>query len=49
MSELWESAAAHTASLELESVRAVIAEGMQLLSGDMHGYRFDVVSSPFHS
>jgi len=39
MSELWESAAA----------RAVIAEGMQLLSGEMHGYRFDVVGSPLHS
>lgn len=46
VSELWESAAAHAASLELESVRAAIAEAMPLLSGDMHGYRFEVVGSP---
>jgi hypothetical protein len=49
MSELCESAATHTASLELESVRAVIADEMPLLSGEMHGYRFDVVGSPLHS
>jgi quinol monooxygenase YgiN len=46
VSELWESAAAHAASLELESVRTAIAEAMPLLSGEMGGYRFDVVGSP---
>lgn len=46
VSELWESAAAHAASLELESVRTAIAEAMPLLSGEMGGHRFDVVGSP---
>ena len=46
VSELWESSAAHAASLELPSVRAAIAEAMPLLSGEMGGYRFDVVGSP---
>ncbi|MDQ0576604.1 putative quinol monooxygenase [Agromyces albus] len=46
VSELWESAEAHAASLELDSVRAAIAEARPLLSGDMGGYRFDVVGSP---
>ncbi len=46
VSELWESADAHAASLELESVRAAIAEAMPLLSGESDGYRFDVVGSP---
>jgi quinol monooxygenase YgiN len=46
VSELWESAAAHAASLELESVRAAIAEAMPLLNGEMGGYRFEVVGSP---
>lgn len=44
--ELWESAEAHQASLQLESVRAAIAEAMPLLSGEMGGWRFDVVGSP---
>lgn len=44
--ELWESAEAHQASLQLESVRAAIAEAMPLLSGEMGGSRFDVVGSP---
>lgn len=44
--ELWESAAAHQASLQLESVRSAIAEAMPLLSGEMGGWRFDVVGSP---
>jgi quinol monooxygenase YgiN len=46
VSELWESRAAHAASLELESVRAAIAEAMPLLSGDTDGYRFEVIGSP---
>lgn len=46
VAELWESAEAHRASLQLESVRAAIAEAMPLLSGEMGGWRFDVVGSP---
>lgn len=46
VSELWESAEAHQASLQLESTRAAIAEAMPLLSGDMGGHRFSVVGSP---
>lgn len=46
VAELWESAAAHQASLELASVRAAIAEAMPLLSGQMDGHRFTVVGSP---
>lgn len=44
--ELWTSAAAHQASLGLESVRAAIAEAMPLLSGEMSGSRFEVLGSP---
>jgi quinol monooxygenase YgiN len=44
--ELWTSAEAHRASLELDSVRAAIAEAMPLLSGEMSGSRFDVIGSP---
>ena len=44
--ELWESAAAHRASLELPSVRAAITEARPLLSGAMSGLRFHVVGSP---
>lgn len=44
--ELWESAEAHRASLQLDSVKAAIAEAMPLLSGDMGGSAFDVVGSP---
>ncbi|MFF2275714.1 putative quinol monooxygenase [Agromyces sp. NPDC058126] len=46
VSELWESAEAHQASLELPEVRASIAEVMPLLSGDHDGHRFQVVGSP---
>ena len=46
VSELWESEAAHEASLELDSVRAAIIEAMPLLSGEMDGYRFEVIGSP---
>lgn len=44
--ELWTSADAHRASLELPEVRASIAEARPLLSGDFGGFRFDVVGSP---
>lgn len=44
--ELWTSAEAHRASLELPSVRAAIAEAMPLLSGAMSGSRFEVAGSP---
>lgn len=44
--ELWESAEAHQASLQLESVRAAIAEAMPLLSGQMSGTQFSVLGSP---
>lgn len=46
VAELWESAGAHQASLQLPSVRAAIAEAMPLLSGHMSGNRFTVVGSP---
>lgn len=46
VAELWTSAEAHRASLELESVQAAIAEARPLLSGDMGGLRFDVTGSP---
>lgn len=44
--ELWESAAAHQASLELPEVREAIASARPLLSGEFGGFRFDVVGSP---
>ena len=46
VSELWESAEAHQLSLQLASVQAAIKEAMPLLSGEMDGYRFEVVGSP---
>ncbi|MGC5169702.1 putative quinol monooxygenase [Microbacterium sp. DT81.1] len=46
VAELWRSAEAHRASLELSEVKAAIAEAMPLLSGEMGGTRFDVVGSP---
>ena len=46
VAELWTSAEAHQASLQLPSVRALIAEAMPLLSGAMDGYQFDVLGSP---
>lgn len=46
--ELWTSEEAHRKSLELDSVRAAIAEAMPLLSGEMGGSRFDIVGSPLH-
>ena len=49
VTELWISAEAHAASLQLESVKAAIAEAMPLLSGEFGGFRFDVVGSPLRS
>lgn len=46
VSELWVSAEAHRSSLQLDSVRAAIAEAMPLLSGEMDGFRFEVIGSP---
>jgi quinol monooxygenase YgiN len=44
--ELWESAAAHQASLTEPAVRASMAEARPLLSGEVGGFHFDVVGSP---
>ena len=44
--ELWESAAAHQASLSLPEVQASIAEARPMLSGVFGGFRFDVIGSP---
>ena len=44
--ELWESAEAHRASLQLPAVQAAIAAARPLLSGAFGGFRFDVVGSP---
>lgn len=49
VSELWASAVAHRASLELPAVRAAIAEAMPLLTGVMGGFRFTVEGSPLRS
>ncbi|MFA5607555.1 MAG: putative quinol monooxygenase [Leucobacter sp.] len=46
VAELWETADAHQASLQLERVRAAIAEAMPMLTGEMGGFRFNVVGSP---
>jgi len=44
--ELWESAAAHQASLTLPAVQASISAARPLLTGTFGGFRFDVVGSP---
>ena len=44
--ELWTSAEAHQASLQLDSVQSAIAEARPLLSGQMGGDRFKVEGSP---
>ena len=44
--ELWTSAQAHRASLDLPEVRAAIESARPLLSGQFGGFRFDVVGSP---
>ena len=46
VAELWTSAEAHQASLQLEAVRTAITEARPLLSGQMGGNRFEVVGSP---
>lgn len=48
VTELWTSAEAHRASLQLASVQALIAEAMPLLSGAMDGHQFEVIGSPLH-
>jgi quinol monooxygenase YgiN len=47
--ELWESAEAHAASLQLPSVQAAIARARPLLSGVINGSRFSVLGSPLAS
>ena len=44
--ELWESEAAHRASLASPGVQASIAAARPLLSGAFGGFRFTVVGSP---
>jgi len=46
VAELWTSPEAHRASLQLDAVRAAIAEAMPLLSGEMGGNQFFVIGSP---
>jgi quinol monooxygenase YgiN len=46
VAELWESAEAHQRSLQLASVQDAIREARPLLSGDVGGFRFDVIGSP---
>jgi quinol monooxygenase YgiN len=46
VAELWTSAEAHQRSLDLESVQAAIGEALPLLSGQMSGFRFQVIGSP---
>ncbi|MFC5176057.1 putative quinol monooxygenase [Nocardioides taihuensis] len=47
--ELWTSAEAHRASLQLPEVQASIAEARPLLSGTFGGFRFEVVGSPLRT
>ena len=44
--ELWTSADAHRASLQLPAVQESIAAARPLLSGEYGGFRFDVAGSP---
>ena len=44
--ELWTSADAHRASLQLPAVQESIAQARPLLSGVFGGHRFEVVGSP---
>ena len=44
--ELWVSAQAHQASLQLPEVREAIEQARPMLSGEFGGFRFDVVGSP---
>lgn len=47
--ELWESAEAHAASLELPEVQASIAAARPLLSGKFGGFDFEVIGSPLRA
>lgn len=47
--ELWESPEAHQAALQLPDVRSIIVEAVPLLTGEMSGYRFNVVGSPLNT
>ena len=47
--EVWSSAEAHAASLQLDSVKAAIAEAMPLLNGEMTGARFGSAGSPIRN
>lgn len=47
--ELWTSADAHRASLELPAVQESIAQARPLLSGVFGGHRFEVVGSPLRA
>lgn len=44
--ELWSSAEAHRASLQLPEVQESIAAARPWLSGEFGGHQFDVVGSP---
>ncbi|WP_167133404.1 putative quinol monooxygenase [Paramicrobacterium chengjingii] len=44
--ELWESDAAHQASLAVPAVQESIVAARPLLSGDFGGFSFDVAGSP---
>lgn len=44
--ERWESAEAHGSSLELPAVQDAIRRARPLLTGQMGGYRFEVLGSP---
>jgi quinol monooxygenase YgiN len=46
VAELWTSADAHRASLQLPAVQESIAAARPLLSGEFGGFDFDVVGSP---
>jgi quinol monooxygenase YgiN len=46
VAELWTSAAAHRASLELPAVQESIAAARPLLSGEFGGFDFTVAGSP---
>jgi quinol monooxygenase YgiN len=46
--ELWESADAHSASLQRPEVQTSIARARPWLSGEFGGFRFAVKGSPLH-
>ncbi|WP_309082278.1 putative quinol monooxygenase [Zhihengliuella sp.] len=49
VAELWTSADAHAASLQLPGVQAAIGEARPILSGRMEGMRFNVLGSPLRT